>query len=294
MEDKDRQKTDKTTEDITQVNTPGNTSRNTPGNAPDNAGADGSDATDTDDELWGDDFGSSQGSTGITADADTGAGAGGAGAGAGADSAPGSDVTVAEATAGGKGRKKHSVLGIVLDVVLAILIVLIVLIIVFSVCFQGIYIVGTSMEPTFTGATDEDTIGGDYVYANVYAKPTYGDVVIVYNQYNSKNIIKRVIALEGDTLYIESGTVYIEYAGTDEFVALEEDYVDPANNRSNKSYEAHTVGEGGVYCLGDNRDVSNDSRAYGDFLLSNVLGVVPGWAISIKGFTTSIYDAFHF
>ncbi len=193
-------------------------------------------------------------------------------------------------------RKKHRAGAIVLDVILAIIAVLVVFIIVFAVCFKGVYIIGNSMQPTFTGAIDSDTEGGDYVYCNKYRKPSYGDVVII-QETEEKVIIKRVIAMEGDTVKMDQGTVYIRYAGTAEYTALAEDYVaaencTPALMVNNQ--EAHTVADGCIYCLGDNRDISNDSRQNGDFTLDSVLGVVPGWAISIKGFTTSLYNLVHF
>ncbi|MCD8293654.1 MAG: signal peptidase I [Clostridia bacterium] len=195
-----------------------------------------------------------------------------------------------------KKKKKVSAGAVVLDIVLAIVVVLVVFIIVFSVVFRGVYIVGTSMMPTFTGAEDSDTEGGDYVYANIYRNPTYGDVVIV-QETAEKVIIKRVIAMGGDSVKMEQGTVYVQYAGTDSYVALEEDYVDPANNSPTASintFESRAVPEGCYFCLGDNRNVSNDSRQNGAFPKDEIIGVVPAWIISIKGFTTSLYNLFHF
>ncbi|MCD8306838.1 MAG: signal peptidase I [Clostridia bacterium] len=202
----------------------------------------------------------------------------------------------AEAAPAGKAKKKVKPGTVVLDIVLAVIVVIVVFIVAFAVCFEGVYIVGTSMMPTFTGALDSETEGGDYVYANKYRKPTYGDVVII-QETESKIIIKRVIAMEGDSVYMDQGTVYVQYAGTAEYTALEEDYVAAENNTpalNINTQKAHTVADGCIYCLGDNRDVSNDSRQNGDFPLDSVLGVVPNWIISIKSFTTSLYDLIHF
>ncbi len=196
----------------------------------------------------------------------------------------------------GPKSRKHRAGAIVLDVILAVIAVLVVFIIVFAVCFKGVYIIGNSMQPTLTGAIDSDTEGGDYVYCNKYRKPTYGDVVII-QETEEKVIIKRVIAMAGDTVKMDEGTVYIQYAGTAEYTALTEDYVAAENCTPTlkvNNQEAHTVADGCIYCLGDNRDISNDSRQNGDFTLDSVLGVVPGWAISIKGFTTSMYNLVHF
>ena len=49
-----------------------------------------------------------------------------------------------------------------------------------------------------------------------------------------------------------------------------------------------------MFLLGDNRNKSSDSREYGDFPVSSLVGVVPQWSIDNKEFTTAVYTYFNF
>lgn len=81
--------------------------------------------------------------------------------------------------------------------------------------------------------------------------------------------IKRVIALEGEHLYIsEKGEVYIE----DE--KLEETYLtEDTTLRIGNVYDI-VVPKGYVFVMGDNRDESKDSRTFGAIPLKKVEGKV--------------------
>jgi len=70
-------------------------------------------------------------------------------------------------------------------------------------------------------------------------------------------IVKRVIATEGQTVSIDyaAGTVAVD--GT----VVEEGYLlEPMEQKSWQTITELTVPEGSVFVLGDNRNVSNDSR----------------------------------
>ena len=94
-------------------------------------------------------------------------------------------------------------------------------------------------------------------------------------------LIKRIIAVEGDAVKIENGELYIKFAGTDEYVLQEEDYIyEPMfrNNRIDGKYGVNdgewTVGDGEYFVLGDNRNVSIDSEDYGPINGEQILGKV--------------------
>lgn len=189
-------------------------------------------------------------------------------------------------------------------------VVLILLIVAAEVCFgavySGIYVVNSSMLYTLTGATSEDSAGGDFIYINRLASPSYSDIVVVYDAHMNSGageyIIKRAVAFGGDTVKMESGKLYIKYKGTEEFVYVQEDYVSAANNwptLQKNSFEEHLVADGCMFLLGDNRNVSNDSRnsengVNGDYSYDCLLGVVPGWSMAMKSFTTAWHTFFYF
>lgn len=147
----------------------------------------------------------------------------------------------------------------------------------------GISVVGDSMY-----ATVED---GEFLYARKGNDAERGDVVIIdVSKYKQRDnltgdyIIKRLIATEGDVVSCVDGVVYVQYRGTDEAVALQEDYTVGKTG----DFSERTVGEGEIYFLGDHRTVSYDSRKLGKYQKEDIIGVVPEWAIQCKEFTTGL------
>ena len=135
---------------------------------------------------------------------------------------------------------------------------------------------------------------GDLLYVREI-KAKRGDIVIIsVKNYFDENgihfsgdyIIKRLIAVAGDTVQCEDGVVSIKYAGSETFVALDEPYV----RGSTPKFEygtSITVQEGQIFFLGDNRENSYDSTEIGCLMEKDIVGVVPAWALKIKSFTTS-------
>lgn len=83
-----------------------------------------------------------------------------------------------------------------------------------------------------------------------------------------KNLIKRIIALPGETIEIKGGEVYIDGA------QLREDYL-PGEAISGEM-DAVTVPEGQLFVMGDNREYSEDSRSprVGTIEQSTIVGKV--------------------
>ena len=149
--------------------------------------------------------------------------------------------------------------------------------------FYYIEVDGPSMENTlFTG---------DVLCVNKRVRVTYGDVVIIEGEKeNGEMLIKRVIALEGDTLVFEDGYVYLNGE------KLREDYVKEQGktyvNNSPARWEIK-IPAGEVFYMGDNRAVSADSRsAFATCKEDQIVGVVPGWSVSVKGIVTFFTEAF--
>ena len=123
---------------------------------------------------------------------------------------------------------------------------------------EGIYIASASMEPAFPMGT--------HLFLNKLAYrwngPHRGDVVIFPDPVDSdKDLVKRVIAVSGETVEIKDKQVLINGKPLVEPYArhsrgdtrLNGDNVDP-----------EVVPEGSVFVLGDNRDFSLDSRDWKD------------------------------
>lgn len=171
------------------------------------------------------------------------------------------------------------------NVVLIALIVILTLLTAFflwSSTFYKVYVIGPSMESTLIGAESGTEAGGHFVYANRYETPKRGDIIIINT--GNKTLIKRLIALGGDVVEIKRGVVYLNDK------ALLEDYVLEINNLEKADFPQITVPNGYMFCLGDNRDDSNDSRSeeYGCMPVSWTEGVVAEWSIKNKKFLTSL------
>ena len=73
----------------------------------------------------------------------------------------------------------------------------------------------------------------------------------------SKSYVKRVIGLSGDTVEIVEGKVFVNDR------ELDEPYVDSRFNLSRRSLAKVYVMPSYYFVLGDNRDISSDSRIWG-------------------------------
>ena len=190
-------------------------------------------------------------------------------------------------------REGKSPLYYFLSALLTLVLVCLVLVLLFDVwvsrhCYV-VDVIGQSMEETLHS--------GDKLYARKDVSPERGDIVIVdvtdhagFPNQGKKDyfIIKRLIATEGDSVRWEEGTVYVRYAGTSDYVALDEPYVKGVTPRAPfLREEGITVGEGEVFVLGDNREDSTASDDVGCLPAEDVEGVVEQWAVSCKWYITA-------
>lgn len=84
-----------------------------------------------------------------------------------------------------------------------------------------------------------------------------GDIVVLRKQsFLDEPIVKRVIAVEGQTVNIDFATGSVEVDGK----VLNEPYINELTFRSDGTEFPLTVPEGSVFVMGDNRNHSNDSR----------------------------------
>jgi len=133
--------------------------------------------------------------------------------------------------------------------------------------FRHFGIPSTSMEKTLLQG---DRFVVDMRYY-MYRPPSRGDIV-VFSRDNTY-FVKRVIAVAGDTIQGRNGTVSLNGD------VLSEPYIQHINGGSNapelNTFGPITVPPGQCFVMGDNRDVSYDSRSH-DF------GLVKGETISGK------------
>ena len=126
-----------------------------------------------------------------------------------------------------------------------------VLIIVFL--YQPVRVEGTSMLPRLE---DQDRLFiNKFVYR--FTAIERGDVVVFhYPRDPEKSYIKRVIALPGDRLRIDHGTVWLNGQPQSEpFV--------PEEYRDSVSYPETVIPVDNYFMMGDHRCISSDSRAFG-------------------------------
>jgi signal peptidase I len=119
--------------------------------------------------------------------------------------------------------------------------------------YQPVKVEGTSMMP---GLEDQERI---FVNKFVYRwEPiARGDIVVFrYPRDTSKSFIKRVIAVAGDHVRIDSGQVYVNDQ------PVEEDYV-PSDYADARSYPEIIIPVNTFFVLGDHRTMSDDSRDFG-------------------------------
>lgn len=117
---------------------------------------------------------------------------------------------------------------------------------------------GNSMNPTL--------FNGEYLIISNFAyqldEPQRGDIIVFRHPSSDLNLIKRVIGLPGDTIEVQNGEVRVNGQ------LISEPYI-----QASPTYDSSwVVPEGQFFVLGDNRNNSSDSHAWGYLPEDHILG----------------------
>ncbi len=134
---------------------------------------------------------------------------------------------------------------------------------------QPFLVSGASMEPNFSNG---DYLIVDEISYRLREPNRFESIVFKYPIDPSLYYIKRIIGLPGERVIINNGIVKIFNKEHMEGLQLEERYL-PSNVQTLGSIDI-TLGEGKYFVMGDNRNKSYDSRAWGVLPKENLIGVV--------------------
>lgn len=119
---------------------------------------------------------------------------------------------------------------------------------------------GPSMEPSYYHNNRVVVLKVAYMLGDIQR----GDVIVFPAPPNpDEDYIKRVIGLPGDEVMVVDGVVYVNDQ------PLDEPYI---NAKPISSMRPLTIPEGMVFVMGDNRNVSSDSRAWGPLPIEDIIG----------------------
>jgi signal peptidase I len=133
---------------------------------------------------------------------------------------------------------------------------------------------------------------GDHIFVSKVREPMRGDAVVFVGS-DGHHYVKRLIAVGPSEVFIQGGIVFVNGVPLPQRKAAEPCplvepchvvrelnagfeysvlYLEPSYTRHEVSKTL--VGQGEVFLLGDNRDVSHDSRQMGPIALTDITGVV--------------------
>ena len=157
-------------------------------------------------------------------------------------------------------KKKRSKAGGALREIVETLVLTAIIFLGVRVLVQNYKVEGFSMEPTLDD--------GQYLLINKvglhFHQPQRGDIIVFeYPLDTSKSFVKRVIGVPGDTVEVRDQTTIVDGK------TLKEPYIRAPENGF---YPRTVVPPGEYFVLGDNRNNSSDSRAWGMLPQKDVIG----------------------
>ena len=152
-------------------------------------------------------------------------------------------------------KRSHLAREIVETIALTLIIFLVI-----RFAIQSYRVEGVSMQP---GLHDNEYVLVNKI-AYLFHAPERGDVIVFHFPLDtSKDFIKRVIGLPGDTITVDSTSVRVDG------VLLNEPYI---SERANPQGQRWTVPLNSYFVMGDNRPASDDSRDWGYVPRDDIVG----------------------
>jgi signal peptidase I len=161
-------------------------------------------------------------------------------------------------------KRSHLAREIVETIALTLIIFLVI-----RFAIQSYRVEGVSMQP---GLHDNEYVLVNKI-AYLFHAPERGDVIVFHFPLDtSKDFIKRVIGLPGDTITVDSTSVKVDG------VLLNEPYI---SERANPQGQRWTVPSNDYFVMGDNRPASDDSRDWGYVPRDDIVGkaVIVYWPL---------------
>lgn len=148
---------------------------------------------------------------------------------------------------------------------------------VITFAIETVHVIGLSMYPTLNN--DDLLIASKIDYH--FHPPQRGDIVILKPPFGQNDLIKRVVGVPGDRFEIRDGHVYINGR------LLDEPYINPCEPwTTNSNATEQIIPTGYFFVMGDNRNHSSDSRAFGPIRNDDIeaRAWVRIWPLSSFGF----------
>ncbi len=134
------------------------------------------------------------------------------------------------------------------DWIISLLIAVVLAFVIRTFIVEPYMVEGPSMRPTLEN--HQRLLVNKFLY--YFSEPKKGEIIVFrYPRDPSRDFIKRVIAIGGDTIEIQNGKVFVNGELQNETYILD-------NTRGN--YQKAVVPKGRVFVMGDNRNNSEDSR----------------------------------
>lgn len=129
-----------------------------------------------------------------------------------------------------------------------------------------------------TAAMNPTLLVGDRIITELepykHERPKRGDIIVFkYPGDPERDFIKRIIAVEGDTIQSIDKVIFLNDAPLDEPYAIHRDSeIKPGGDDPRDNFGPYVIPDGTLFVMGDNRDETYDSRYWGYVRADEVIG----------------------